>query len=100
MVEVHCVHDPSSSSIVKDGLVYVQECGKPSNTDSGKVIMPQSAAGGEVPCSDGIFHGRWYRSRVGTVLDRLNHVTKPEGFSSNFVGLDGPKCTEAVGCIA
>ena len=25
MFEEHCVHDPSSSSVVKDGVVYIQE---------------------------------------------------------------------------
>ena len=52
MFKEHCVHDPSSSSFVKDGVVYIPEWGEPTNTDSCGVVMPESAAEGKVPfCS-------------------------------------------------
>ena len=52
MFEKHCLHHPSRSTVVGDGVVYIPERGEPTNADSCRVVMPESAAEGEVPfCS-------------------------------------------------
>ena len=77
MFEYHCLHDTSRSSAVEDGIVYIPERGEPTNADSCRVVMPESAAEGEVPFCSCVFSEGWCRNRIGAVLNRLDHVTQP-----------------------